>query len=97
MDKMIRVDNLENLLTRLGLFRQSYDAIMREVSYLEVPAIQISENATNGDIRRAMFPNEKVIELDDIVIVMGKDKEYQHHYSKDFWNAPYKGGQEDGE
>ena len=94
MDKMTRVDNLESLLTRLELFRKTYDAIIREVSYEAVPAIPIPDNATNGDIRRVMFPNEKVIELEDIVIVMGKDKEYQHHYSKDFWNAPYKGGQE---
>lgn len=56
--------------------------------------IRLHDDATNGDIRRVMFPDEKVIELEDIVIVMGKDKEYQHHYSKDFWNAPYKGGQE---
>ena len=88
-DKMISIDKLENLLTKLELFRQSYDAIMREVSYLEVLAIPIPDNATNGDIRMMMFPDEKVFELDDIVIVMGKDMEYQHYYSKDFWNTLY--------
>ena len=82
MNKMIRIDKLESLLIRLGLLRQSYDAIMREVSYLEVPAIPISENATNGDVIRKLFPNDYAILFDRSV--------------SSFWNAPYKGGQEDG-
>ena len=61
-----------------------------ELDYYTVQAIPIPNNATNGDIRRMIFPSEKVMELENIVVVMGENKEYQHHYSKDFWNAPYK-------
>lgn len=55
----------------------------------------IPDDATNGDVIRAMFPNLKITMMDDIVSVMGQHYEFNNFYPLDFWNALYqKGGKE---
>lgn len=52
--------------------------------------IETSENSTNGDIIKAMFPNREIVEHDtwiELSFVDGMDE-----FDKNWWNAPYKGG-----
>ena len=55
-------------------------------------AILIPEGATNGDIIKAMFPNIEIIYHDDDIELYDKDSiSAEVLYS--WWNAPYKGVQ----
>lgn len=60
----------------------------------------ISDNTTNGDAIKAMFPNieidyhEKSDFVDSHVTVYIKDCDTCQDYSCDWWNAPYKGGKQ---
>ena len=63
-----------------------------------VNAIVIPENATNGDMIKAMFPNatidstfdnEKLNEELELIIIKGMDNGNVPFY-KAWWNAPYK-------
>lgn len=49
----------------------------------------IPDNATNGDMIKALFPNDKVIE--DAFIEVMHYGNYKQILS-DWWNAPYKAG-----
>ncbi len=49
-----------------------------------VNAITISENTTNGDVIKALFPNE-----DDF------NDGHGAYFYKDWWNAPYKAESEE--
>lgn len=44
----------------------------------------IPDNATNGDVIRALFKPNYVEKIDDNVIVENYD------FNKDWWNSPYK-------
>ena len=63
----------------------------------------IPENATNGDVIKAMFPNatidstfdnEKLNEELGLIIIKGMDNGNVPFY-KEWWNAPYKKGVEE--
>lgn len=47
---------------------------------------RIPDNATNGDVIKAMFEPNRVERTDDDVIVEHYD------FSEDWWNAPYQKG-----
>lgn len=49
--------------------------------------IFISENATNGDVIKAMFPN---IPIDEDDFFVRKSRHDNTEYWKEWWNAPYK-------
>lgn len=51
-------------------------------------AILISEGATNGDMIKAMFPNELLTSITS-TLWWGDNMSF----NKDWWNAPYKGVQ----
>ena len=53
--------------------------------------VVIPDNATNGDMIKAMFPNEEIIESDGACVYVGAKK----RFDKDYWNAPYKKGEEE--
>jgi hypothetical protein len=61
-----------------------------------VDAIRIPENATNGDMIKAMFPDaqinyhEKTDLVDGHVTVFLKGCDTCQDYSLDWWNAPYR-------
>ena len=48
--------------------------------------LPIPDNATNGDMIKAMFPNEEIIETDGACVYVG----VKMRFDKDWWNAPYK-------
>ena len=50
-------------------------------------AIIIPRGATNGDMIRTMFPNEKIIESDYACVYVGT----KMRFDRDWWNASYKG------
>lgn len=59
----------------------------------------IPDNATNGDVIKAMFPNAKVDDYDygkdPVIDVYGIDDTEYITLRKEWWNSPYqKGGKE---
>ena len=53
----------------------------------------LSDNPTNGDIIKAMFPQDEEIILDTIIFKLNGSK---CRVSADWWNSPYKRGDTDG-
>lgn len=45
----------------------------------------IPVNATNGDMIKALFPNEEIVESDGACVYVG----VKMRFDKDWWNAPY--------
>lgn len=64
---------------------EQYELCME--TYPPVNLIEIPKGATNGDIIKAMFPDLVNSNL-DLVDVLNK--------ARDWWNAPYKRGNENG-
>ena len=58
--------------------------------------IILPENAANGDIIKAMFPNMKVgfITENQIGVYYVKNAPYATVFDLDWWNAPYKAERE---
>ena len=71
--------------------------------FREVNAVEIPENATNGDVIKALFPQMGVNEdwkATRSGQILSKDKKYvdiSFACTSDWWNAPYKKGSEDKE
>lgn len=74
--------------------REAWEMVNSETDAPTVNAIIIPDNATNGDVIKAMFPdifvkedptNEDLIMVDDL-------STYTFFYKK-WWNAPYKRGE----
>lgn len=57
---------------------------------ITVYAIKIPPNATNGDVIKAMFPNEKIIETRDTYMLCDTNETVRIIVYKEVWNAPYK-------
>lgn len=59
----------------------------------------LPDNATNGDMIKAMFPNVQVVDtgIHRITVIFGDchNMMYRNSYDEDWWNEPYKGGQEE--
>lgn len=67
-----------------------------------VNAIVIPEDATNGDMIKAMFPNIKINDIDCLKIIYTGIKHknvigFNIDATKEWWNAPYKTESEDNE
>ena len=75
--------------------QQVADGITNPFKIWIANGIPISDNATNGDVIKAMFPNIVVEEQSkDLFIVFNMDFQGTPFY-KTWWNAPYqKGGKE---
>jgi hypothetical protein len=74
-----------------------YDAhTENDINDKAINAIPIPDNATNGDIIKAVFPNASTwIEYDSNGDVMRFDvveNTTLECFNLDWWNAPYKGG-----
>lgn len=54
--------------------------------------IEIPDNATNGDVIKAVFPNIEIIINTETQEVTVDDSvnTYMHFFDLDWWNAPYK-------
>ena len=55
--------------------------------------LNVPDEATNGDVFQAMFPNSKVITGFDIMHIVLKETLEALPVSKDFWNAKYDKGE----
>ena len=69
----------------------------QRVFYELVHGTPISDNSTNGDIQKALYPNTSVLidEVAGIVCYESDYDEFEMRCSLDWWNAPYqKGGKE---
>lgn len=70
-----------------------YDAIKN--------GIPLSDNPTNGDMIKAMFPNaiieimKSCVEKNMVCVTWGFKEipSYYNRFYEDWWNAPYKGGE----
>ena len=62
--------------------------------------VVLPDNPTNGDMIKAMFPNVQIVDagIHRITVIFGDchNMMYRNSYDEDWWNASYKGGQEDG-
>ena len=56
-----------------------------------VPAIPIPDNATNGDVIKALFPRIKTKKFTTFLRVIEGEEYIPMTY--DWWNAPYKRGE----
>lgn len=57
------------------------------------PILTIPENPTNGDVLKAMFPDASVLTETDMIVVVDIDR--STHFSKDWWDAPWKKGNDE--
>ena len=56
----------------------------------------LSDNATNGDVIKAIFPDAENIRMDNGLPLNFVLEFELHRNYKDWWNAPYKVGDTDG-
>ena len=54
--------------------------------------IEIPDNATNGDVIKAMFDIKEVDMENTYCVHFPKEEEYGHYFFKDWWNSPYQKG-----
>lgn len=85
--------NSENRINNVWVADELIDALDN--------AIILPDNATNGDIIKAMFPKGKIRRevscTHDKTVFSFPDGTYfgtECRFNTDWWNAPYKGGQE---
>lgn len=73
---------------------KAYDDVSMEFDVLDkqptVDAIIIPKGATNGDVIKALFPNEKIIETRDTYMLCDTNGTVRIIVYKEVWNAPYK-------
>ena len=104
--------NMKNLIKETVIYKKLTSRIYdegeslynHEVTEEEVNAIEIPQNATNGDMIKNMFniPDSEIEEglLSTIYIytIKGDSQDFlkkQITFNKDWWNAPYKRGREE--
>lgn len=55
--------------------------------------LYIPDNATNGDMIKALFPNaSRTAENDNYVYIENLDSYIPHEFFSNWWNSPYKRG-----
>ena len=81
------------------------DKIMRRMPIIDViawlkeqPSVEPSrpfpDNATNGDVIKAMFPNTTVKDFCTGIKDVSIEPHHDQCFSESWWNAPYKGAEE---
>jgi len=70
----------ENLLNKCEISIGEFSRLV------DIKVIPIPEKATNGDVIKAMFPQDEEIILDTIIFKLNGSK---CRVSVDWWNAPY--------
>lgn len=86
-----KVKHLKNLDTINGLIGAI--PILEEVLDIHEDLFG-NKTSTNGDVIKAMFPNAKYAECKNVIAL---HTEYfgVTHFDKEWWNAPYKEGEND--
>ena len=88
-DKLISRNSLVEFANNSNVGIDAND-IMR---FPTIPAIPIPDNATNGDIIKALF-NIKEVEMSSTYCVhFPEEEDFGHYFFKDWWNSPYKRGE----
>ncbi len=64
---------------------RAYDLMYEKVDFIEIP-----DNATNGDVVKAVFPQFEVFVMGDNQQVTLLCGEMRMDFSKDWWNSPYR-------
>lgn len=67
------------------------DVIYALRDYPSFPAIPIPDNATNGDVIKALFPRIKIKKFPTFLRVIEGEEYIPMTY--DWWNSPYKRGE----
>ena len=67
------------------------DAVESIEELSTVPTIPIPDNATNGDVIKALFPTIKTKEYHTFIRVIDGEEYCSINY--DWWNSPYKKGE----
>lgn len=79
--------------------KEKHKTLMEDIERIQnaltVNAIPISEGATNGDIIKAMFDVKVEDDFCKSIGIKLNDSNYVQ-FNKDWWNAPYKGGNDNG-
>ena len=92
---------MNDLISREALLKQPLDTANYPSNYVReadaVPAIPIPDNATNGDVIKALFPSWKVEHVRKMSGMnryeCGIDSINHISFYDDWWNAPYKRGE----
>ena len=93
----MRLIDADKLLTKAQDYGEGQEKlILIDPYYVKkaetVQAIPIPDNATNGDMIKAMFPNVPVKIFEDMnTVIFGNAQ-----FDLEWWNAPYKRGNLDG-
>ena len=66
------------------------------ISGLVADGKPLPKDATNGDLIKSMFPDVEIEESKIAVYMKDTDGVISSFGDTDWWNAPYKGGNEDG-
>ena len=69
---------------KLYTFDTDISAMCSDVLDVLSRCVEIPDNATNGDVIRALFKPTHIEKTEDNVIVENYD------FNKDWWNSPYK-------
>lgn len=79
---------------RYGDIDNRYDEVMKRVEAFEmaIEALKlIPDNATNGEVIKALFPKWQQLNGDHVWLSCDLDDFTHIAYTPDWWNAPYKG------
>ncbi len=72
-----------------------YDGKEVEDFDAEIPVVMtIPDNPTNGDMVKGLFPKCEIMSEDDRFYYIELDSYIPTPIFKNWWNAPYKGGQD---
>lgn len=89
----ILIDNADMVLQHI-FSEATIDAITMSEQEPTVQAVPIPDNATNGDVIKAMFPCLEKYEYEEPythgIALVGNDNRVTW-FANDWWNAPYKG------
>lgn len=97
--KVVKLEDCINEIKSLdnnGIITRSVNHICEDMraEVKEFDAIPVPKNATNGDMIKAMFPSDKN-ELDISKLhLMYDGLDFIKEFRKDWWNAPYTGGED---
>lgn len=84
--------DLENLHGSAACFSETLQDAVESIEELPtVPAIPIPDNATNGDVIKALFPRIKTKKFTTFLRVIEGEEYIPMTY--DWWNSPYKRGE----
>lgn len=89
----MRLINADSLRAKMGNLA-GFDVLGRCIDE-ESTVFDIPDNATNGDVIKAMFPNFKITDLKNRMIKVDISESYDEYFKKEWWNAPYQKGNEE--